>query len=331
MESHRNYEEKQNTLNTLPISRATISAPFLKFADDNNIDSSTVLKAFKLNKQALTNPNIYLPTHMIGRLADTVAKLSNHHDLGFHAAQYNDLDDLHPTLSKCIQSNNDLSGLLSTVMTHQKLQGSHFKLWVEYNENKLRIYHKSALKSTDRGFEYANDFTTFKLLGLLRKYLGNTWKPDYLVMENNSPPQAKIVGQTKQYRVITGQKCNYIPVECAIETLHFQSETQSRSCLSSRLEHIIDIFWQHESFSLEFVAHLFGVSERTLQRLFIDQGSSFRDYINKKKLKKSLELLKEGMSVNDVAFELGYSDPSNFTRALKKQINMTPRQYLMQS
>ena len=98
----------------------------------------------------------------------------------------------------------------------------------------------------------------------------------------------------------------------------------------ARVKGVVDTFWQDENFGIDFVAHLFGVSERTLQRLFVQHGMTFRDYLNQKKIERSIVLLKQGLSVQTVAEQLHYSDPSNFSRAMKKHINMTPTQYLKQ-
>ncbi|WP_152557101.1 helix-turn-helix domain-containing protein [Photobacterium sanctipauli] len=319
---------KSHGINALPLSRAVLGLPFLNFLDDSGIDPARVLTVFEVDKQVISNPNIYVPSHMIGQMVDMVATMTNQQDISYFASEYQCCAPVHPSLAKQLEQNDNIGGLLSALLSHQKLQGSHFKLWAESNQHELRIYHRSALHKNSRGFDYANDYTTFLLLSVLRKHLGESWKPDYLVMENVSAPYNKVVAQTKYRKVITGQKSNYIPINYTINDVSFHLTAENEQHAIDRLKSVIDIFWQEESFSLDFVAHLFGVSERTLQRLFLEQGSSFRHYLNEKKINKSMELLRSGMNVSDVAFKLGYSDPSNFTRAMKKQINMSPTQYL---
>ncbi len=53
-------------------------------------------------------------------------------------------------------------------------------------------------------------------------------------------------------------------------------------------------------------------------------GISIYSYFQKARMEKSLELLQDGKSVTETAYELGYSDLSNFTRTFKKQFNLPP-------
>lgn len=53
-------------------------------------------------------------------------------------------------------------------------------------------------------------------------------------------------------------------------------------------------------------------------------GTSIYNYYQKARMEKSLELLQEGKTVTETAYELGYSDLSNFTRTFKKQFNLSP-------
>lgn len=48
------------------------------------------------------------------------------------------------------------------------------------------------------------------------------------------------------------------------------------------------------------------------------------DFIREARIQKACQLLKEGMSVNDVAYECGFSDPKYFAKCFKAQMGMTP-------
>ena len=53
-------------------------------------------------------------------------------------------------------------------------------------------------------------------------------------------------------------------------------------------------------------------------------GTSIYNYYQKARMEKSLELLQDGKTVTETAYELGYNDLSNFTRNFKKQFNLSP-------
>jgi len=72
-----------------------------------------------------------------------------------------------------------------------------------------------------------------------------------------------------------------------------------------------------------------GASERTLERHFRQElGMSFRKWRQHLRLLSAVTLLSEGMSVTNVAYELGYASPSSFIAMFRSKIGHPPRRYL---
>ena len=76
------------------------------------------------------------------------------------------------------------------------------------------------------------------------------------------------------------------------------------------------------------VAQDLGLSERTLQRRIGDAGTTFRALLDetRRELSKSL-LLDASITIEEVAFLLGYDDSSSFYRSFKIWEKMTPRRW----
>jgi AraC-like DNA-binding protein/quercetin dioxygenase-like cupin family protein len=73
-----------------------------------------------------------------------------------------------------------------------------------------------------------------------------------------------------------------------------------------------------------------GVSTRTVQRLFQKEvGTDFESWRRQVRLIKAMELLISGFSVKQVAFAVGYSQPSPFVEAFRRTFGMTPRVWAM--
>ncbi|WP_199610530.1 AraC family transcriptional regulator [Flocculibacter collagenilyticus] len=71
------------------------------------------------------------------------------------------------------------------------------------------------------------------------------------------------------------------------------------------------------------------LSERTLRRKLQEQGWTFRGLLDQYKQQKSLEYLKrDNLTLNDIAFRLGFSDQSNFSRAFLRWFSCTPTDYI---
>jgi AraC-like DNA-binding protein len=70
-------------------------------------------------------------------------------------------------------------------------------------------------------------------------------------------------------------------------------------------------------------------STSTLQRRLRQEGTSYQSLLDEIRRELALDYLRDGKhSIADVAFLLGFSDQSNFTRAFRRWTGTTPRQVL---
>lgn len=84
-----------------------------------------------------------------------------------------------------------------------------------------------------------------------------------------------------------------------------------------------------EAFDLGAVARRMAVSRRTLQRRSLEEGTSFRDLIDAARRDVALAELSRGAStVTDLAFLLGFSEHSAFSRAFRRWTGKSPVVYL---
>ena len=83
-----------------------------------------------------------------------------------------------------------------------------------------------------------------------------------------------------------------------------------------------------KALTLEDVAESFHISPRTLNRRLKDAGTSFKDIVTEIRHERAVKYLKETtLSIEDIAYNLGYQDTSNFSKAFKTWTGMTPSQY----
>ena len=80
--------------------------------------------------------------------------------------------------------------------------------------------------------------------------------------------------------------------------------------------------------TLEAVARSLGVSARTLQRQLKQEGVTFAKLLAELRREMAPSLLRDGQnSVSEVAFLLGYEDPSAFRRAFQRWFGRSPRSF----
>jgi AraC-like DNA-binding protein len=80
--------------------------------------------------------------------------------------------------------------------------------------------------------------------------------------------------------------------------------------------------------SLTELAHTLNLSARTLDRYLAREGSSFRELSTRVRHQMACELLRGGtLNITQIAYQLGYTDAANFTRAFRRQANCSPSDY----
>ena len=81
--------------------------------------------------------------------------------------------------------------------------------------------------------------------------------------------------------------------------------------------------------TLKEIADSIGMNESSLSRLFKNEtGVNLNYYINEKKMKKAMELLRgESSMIKDVAAAVGMDDQLYFNKVFKKYYNVSPSEF----
>ena len=96
----------------------------------------------------------------------------------------------------------------------------------------------------------------------------------------------------------------------------------------SQVRKIVAGYLVHGEPDRETIAGELNLSSRTLQRRLDEQGSSVKQIVDETRHQLAIEYLgQQHLSIKEVAFSLGFSDPSNFSRAFKRWEGKTPRQF----
>lgn len=75
----------------------------------------------------------------------------------------------------------------------------------------------------------------------------------------------------------------------------------------------------------ERVAQELGLSERTLRRRLAEFATSFQDLLDRQRRNRALELLANaGLTIDEVALAVGFTDAHNFRRAFRRWTGSTP-------
>ena len=80
----------------------------------------------------------------------------------------------------------------------------------------------------------------------------------------------------------------------------------------------------------EAVASTLGLSSRTLRRRLAELGCTFSDLVDEARQELACDALQRPQcSIKEVAYALGFAEPSAFHRAFKRWMGVTPREFQM--
>jgi AraC-like DNA-binding protein len=98
----------------------------------------------------------------------------------------------------------------------------------------------------------------------------------------------------------------------------------SKTSMSARVRRVM-LEKQHSFPSLNVAARLFHLTPRTLHRRLLEEGTSYKQILEEVRHTLAVEHLKAGrLTVEEIAYSLGYTDLANFRRAFKRWEGMPP-------
>lgn len=102
----------------------------------------------------------------------------------------------------------------------------------------------------------------------------------------------------------------------------------------SRLHPILDYITEHlqEELKMEQIAARYNLSVRNLSRLFNASGIHFSSYVNYLRIMRAIELLTDGgRTIQEIAYETGFSSPNSFNRVFKQVLGESPKLFLLKT
>lgn len=174
------------------------------------------------------------------------------------------------------------------------------------------------------------------MVDLLRRFLGNDWVPARVDLPGPKP-DGRIVIETQYRCEFSGGSvvAMHFPAEMLeVPNLHTHRVTEFDSSgnvpdpadLNGCVTELVRLGLLNNRPQRDWVARRLGLSVRTLQRRLNDNGTNFAHIVQRVMAQQASEMLRcRDMPVSDIAYELGYSDPSHFSRAFTQWFSESPK------
>ncbi len=219
-----------------------------------------------------------------------------------------------------------------------------------YHSSDDRTYFRS--RGTLVGYEYSFGLKAHRaypniafsalgsVLSIFKAYLGTNWSPVRIDCDLPRIKQHEKVEEVFGSPVIWDAKrleiwfhkselATQLPSEAGqpftLQDLRRERTTAGGETLPGLVTSVLMQQIAGEGVDLESASRMLDLGPRSLQRKLQMEGTSFRALANQAKARRATELLKEGnLSVQEIAAELGYETPQNFSRAFRKATGMPP-------
>jgi AraC-like DNA-binding protein len=317
--------------------RTVSLGPFVNTLLARDINPRPMLSAAGIDEELLNYPSAIISLDKTFRFVERAADASGDPCLGFSVGLETHLSHLGPYGRRLNTRRTIAEYLIEGVRYYNRLT-SGLSLRLSTGEDYWRVYQAWFDGSkTMRGQVHAHLNTLAITLNTCRQAAGKNWVPPAIHITNRCNgelPSAELTA-CKSLSQQTADTWLEIPVSILRLPLggdDGRSPEGYQRPLSTRLIDCVKEQAQalsaHPELGIGTIARSLEISPRTLQRHLSSQGVSFSALLAGIRRQLALQMLSETeKSVIEIAVELGYSDPSNFTRAFKRWHGISPRAY----
>ena len=191
------------------------------------------------------------------------------------------------------------------------------------------------------GLQYSEWIQIMAMIEIIRQTEGQRWQPSEITFQSLFSPSESALEQFSETRFLFGQKDTSILVPIAlISQALYQGQTlatpQSLPVKVSldypgSLKLILYSYLREGYPDIKLAAEIANTSVRTLQRRLAQFGLSYANLVQQARFDVAADMLKEpGIKSLDIAYALGYENPSNFARAFRQIAGINPQEYRRQ-
>lgn len=321
---------------------ARIGAMILHAAAAKGVDPAALRAATGFDPAVAADPDARIPLAVEEALWDEAARLSGDEAFGLHAAGL-----LRPgvfdVLDYAIRTAPTLRVSLERLARYNRLEHDVAVFETEDRGDVVRVEHafRVAGRAPNR---HASDFTIASIVVIGAQIAGEPVVPRRVELRHDAPSSAAAYARVFGVPVVFSAPVNAIelpssvldrPLAAADPGLSRVIERHAEALLAARPDPVestaarvrriaADALGEGDA-SLRRVAERLKTSERSLQRRLADEGVTFDAVLDDLRRELALRYLGDRkLAIAEVAYLLGYSEPSAFHRAFKRWTGATP-------
>jgi AraC-like DNA-binding protein len=324
------------------IVRGATLSNYAEVAAQVGLDASAMLRRFRIDRRALTDPDLRIPAGAVIELLETSAAESGCETFGLRMAESRQLADF-GAVSLLITHQATMREALMTVVQYRQLLNPSLVLAVE-EAGDLVIVREELRVPGQTAMRQAYDLAVGVIYRLFRAVLGPRWRAQTVNFAHAAP------GDLTVHRRIFGPICefgsDFNGLTCGRRDLDAPNPTADpilarhaeryvltlpnaeRRSLAHEVEKAIYLLLPLGEASIGRVASSLGVNERTLQRHLVAEGADFSGLLDQVRHGLTLRYVaNEDLPLSRIAGLVGYSRQSSFNRWFAASFGMSPGEW----
>lgn len=333
-------------MNVYPRKRTTISswaAVVVKTIESYGYNPDDMLKNAGIHKKVLENPDERISADKMARLWRVAVETTKDPCFGLKAAS-----NVRPTtfhaLGFALMVSSSMHDALERLQRFSRIVSDVTEVRFEPVGDTMAVYLNPTDQSTHLADE-AFDMIMAAVVSFARTLIDGEFNPVKVEMIRKKPLDPDTFGTFFQSPVVYSSAHNCIcfnaqdmkkPFHSANAEIARQNDQIVVEYLArfdkSRISHLV-----HEKLiellplgepSIEKLARAMGMTPRSLRRHLSKENAGYRGILDDIRQYLATQYLEQRhLSILEVAFRLGYSDSSNFTRAFKRWFRVSPKHY----
>ena len=328
----------------IPIVRAAHLIPYLHLLRGIGAPVETALCRGKLPTMLVDQSDAQVPLLQSIDFLINMALSEGIDDLALRTRERSNIKNLHPVFLSSICSAPTLKTALETVFRLVTLENNYLDLWMVFDASEARICSRYRIPFDAQQTRLVELDINVVLVGIVRAFTGPRWCPEEMAFRSTLPLGRYVSEQFPNTRILLGQKTAWFGLPRAMLSLppRIKSKTgSSPSTLTPAIEmgrdfpatlkQILQSYLADGYPTIQLASEIAGTSPRTLQRRLREYNLNYSKLVHQAQFESAVELLTDPANqMLDIAYAVGYEDPSNFARAFRSIAGVNPSEYRRQ-
>jgi len=288
--------------------------------------------------QSLMYFNTRYPQDGVTKLWELVEQHSKNEEIGFMVGRQINVAGF-PVLGYSLISAVDLKDGFDRFLRYQRVIGESANINLTFKEGDAHLSFNFFGDDIPIS-KHTNDMAISATVSMIRLLAGNDWQPKEVHFVRAKPKNEAGFIEFFRCPISFERKHNVIIMEATdftssqFEESHFDTillaaeSENSKQPISDLVAMFLQQHIQDHTLDRDKVASALNMSPRSLQRKLATEGTSYQTLIDQVRENKAMEYLSvPNLSLTEVAFLCGFSDPTSFNRAFKRWLGLTPGEY----